>query len=497
MKKTFVSILVSAAVVLTLSSCNDWLQASSSTRIQQEKLLTNRDGFLDALTGVYLTMGSNSLYGEAFTWHYADLICYPYNEVAATDTHPWQAHSYTNTYVKNDIAGMWTTAYNVIANINSVLEYLDSRRNVFTSELEFNLVKGELLGLRAFVHFDLIRLFGTCGWAPSEEAKITVPYVTEFSPQATPQRTNAQTRDLLLADLSAAIDCLKADPITGVVPDGWNQGPNAEGYWNKRNTHFNLYAARMLEARVYQWSGDLTHAAELAQGIIDDAIGSGAVEWIDAEAQINTLDNSARNWTFTVEQLFQLDVTGLHSIVTTVLIAGLSSDFDALHIKEEFVGEVLYKLNDNGYIGGAEDIRGTAMMLKYNRGGYDCYKLYGTSSTPLAFRNKMPIMKLSELYMMIAENYLDQGDLLKVKETLNTIRSHRGIQSDLPATTDATAEFYREIMREFINEGQIVYWFKRKGLDNYPGASYFDVQLSDLTLPYPQAEINYGRTQEL
>ena len=495
MKKSILSILAIAAVVLSVSACNDWLQASSSTRIQQDKLLSNREGFLDALTGVYLTMGSESLYGEALTWHFADLICYPYNEVAATNIHPWQAHTYNNTYVKNDIAGMWLKAYNAIANINSILDYLDERRDVFTSELEFNLIKGELLGLRAYMHFDLIRMFGTRGWAASEDAKITVPYVTEFSPKATPQRTNAETRALLLADLAAAIDCLKNDPVTGVVPDGWNQGPNAEGYWNKRNSHFNLYAARMLEARVCQWSGDVSRAAQLAQGIIDDAIAAGAVKWIDPENLLN-LDNNARDWTLSGEQLFQLDITGLHTAVAGVLIAGLSTKLDALHINEEFVSDVLYKLNDNGYIGGAEDIRGPAMMLKYNK-SYDCYKLYGSSEMPASIRNKMPMMKLPELYMMIAEDYLEQGDSVRVKQTLDIVRAHRGVQADLPASADALTEFHREIMREFINEGQIVYWFKRKGLDNYPANAYYDLELSDLTLPYPQAEINYGRVQEL
>jgi len=496
MKKIVSGIMVAAACVLCLSSCHDWLEASSSTQIQQDKLLSSREGFQDALTGVYVNMGSSSLYGGYITWQYADIVCYPYNAFSSATMNAWQEHAYSKAVIQSTIESVWAKAYNVIANINSILPYLEDRKNLFTSELEYNLVKGELLGLRAYLHFDLMRLYGTGGWSDANDAKMTVPYVTELSKNVTPQRSYKETRALLLSDLEAAIECLRNDPVSGVIPDGWDQGPNSEGYWNKRTTHFNLYAARMLEARVYQWMGDTAKAAELAQGIIDDAMAAGAVKWIDAENQVTILSNDGKDWTCTVEQIFQLDITGLYTNVLSLLMSGSSISSEAFHINADFITTVLYPVSGSS-LAGAEDIRGTAMMLKYNSQAYDCYKLYGSSSMLSAYRNKMPMMKLPELYFMIAEDYLEKGNDVKVRETLDIIRTHRGIQSNLDNTVNAKDEFYREIMREFLNEGQMIYWFKRKGLDNYPGKDYFTVKVSDLTFPYPQEEINYGRKQEL
>ena len=80
------------------------------------------------------------------------------------------------------IENIWLKAYNAIANINNELEYLEKEKSIL-DPINYAIIKGELLGLRAYVHFDLIRLFGYGNVAGREEvlSKETIPYVTEYT----------------------------------------------------------------------------------------------------------------------------------------------------------------------------------------------------------------------------------------------------------------------------------------------------------------------------
>ena len=57
------------------------------------------------------------------------------------------------------IAGIWSTAYNSIANANSLLKHLDETDVPFHGDNKA-IIKGEALALRAMLHFDLLRCFG-------------------------------------------------------------------------------------------------------------------------------------------------------------------------------------------------------------------------------------------------------------------------------------------------------------------------------------------------
>lgn len=76
-----------------------------------------------------------------------------YNEVA-------QWKYLTSTTVRAQIDAMWSKMYNMLANVNNLLDNIDKRQSVFTGD-NYNIIKGEALGLRAYIHFDLLRLFAS------------------------------------------------------------------------------------------------------------------------------------------------------------------------------------------------------------------------------------------------------------------------------------------------------------------------------------------------
>ena len=97
--------------------------------------------------------------------------------------------NYTTSVAVPSLEQMWQGGYNIIANANKVLQELENGRSVVTDDYEYNLIKGELLGIRAYVHFDLLRMFGPSTWLGDNASKLVVPYVRSYSSAPEVQRT--------------------------------------------------------------------------------------------------------------------------------------------------------------------------------------------------------------------------------------------------------------------------------------------------------------------
>ena len=62
-KKTKVFLFFLSSTIFLLS-CGDWLSVQPSNAVTEEKLFSTREGFFQALNGIYLELNSPSLYGE-------------------------------------------------------------------------------------------------------------------------------------------------------------------------------------------------------------------------------------------------------------------------------------------------------------------------------------------------------------------------------------------------------------------------------------------------
>lgn len=494
--------LLLAIITFGLCSCNEWLEATSSTQFKADALLGSEEGFQDALTGAYIKMGSISAYGGNLTWKYNDLTTYPYLPFTSQQVINFQNHVYDNINVKNEIDATWLALYNAIANVNFILDNIDSRRDVFTSQKKMNWIKGECLAIRAFCHFDLMRLFGTWEWGNGNESKLAVPYVLHYSAEITPQKSYSETVDLLMSDIEGALELLSDDPITGNIPDDFDFTVNADGYWNNRNLHLNLYAVEALLARVYMWQQDYARAEETAREVVDECFAAEAVSWVDVDKIVSTASNDQKDWTFSTEHIFTLEVTGLYEKASGFILptAGGTGD-GTCRLDQTFCEAQLFPtLSEEGL----EDIRGTVSQLRYFAGSYVSNKLYGSSSS--IFRNKMPMLKISEMYYILAECSARDGRKAEALTYMDEVRTHRGITSNYADSTDAMQQLFWEYMREFINEGQFFYYLKRDNLEHKPNfvvsgsagiTTTVNLRQKDLVFPYPDEEIFYGRNQEL
>ena len=114
------------------------------------------------------------------------------------------------------------------------------------------------------------------------------------------------------------------------------------------------------------------------------------------------------------------------------------------------------------------------------------------------------MIKISEMYYIMAEYYLSISQEDKALDMINLVRSKRGLskpltkdQIDNELWSSVFDELTREYMREFIGEGQLFYFFKRYNLENplyIYGYEDENLAFSEARylLPYPKDELEVG-----
>lgn len=494
MRRLLTYMMIASCAALSLTSCNKWLEATSSNQFPYEKMFDNKAGFYDAITGVYISLGSTSLYGKACTWYVNDNVAWPFVYSQTSVSYYMQRHIYTSSVCRTYFDGIWSAGYNTIANANMILRALEEKADLIPTEEERNLMKGEMLAVRAYVHFDLLRMFGTMSWDEEGASRKALPYVTEFNREPVPQQTYERTAQLLLDDIAQALTLLENDPVTGRQREDFEEAVNSDAFWSNRTGHLNYYAVEALAARVNFWIGRHKEAASYAADVIENALGKGLVSWINPEEQVVMDNYNARDWSFSCEHLFSLEVSSLSSWLISDYYSSITADFQTA---ESFITGVLFPSTDpvSGQIAGAEDVRGPAMQMRFVSTGYKSYKLYASDGYYARFRNRIPMVRISEMYYILSYCDILSGDNAGALSRLDEVRAHRGISQMLPAGADALAELEKECYREFLGEGQLMYWLKYLSVKESLNPE-FSLTASDLVFPYPEEEIDYGRIQE-
>lgn len=511
MKKQTILILLIAAV--GLASCDDWFDVTASNEIREEGHYDTEDGFRQSLIGCYIAMGDVGLFGKNMSWYVPELAAHQYR--AFTDGNPntgeayaIQQHRYAHAYVKPVIEDMWERSYNVIANADEALKFIDEKEYLF-DPINFHVIKGELLAVRAYMHFQLLRMYGYGNWsnrASELNAKYTIPYVTQLDKEMTPQSTGAEVLNSILTDLSNAVSLLKDyDPVTGALDLSAYNKVNEDGFYQNRNFHLNYYAVRALQAQVYMWEGSQqskTEALKAAEEIIQ-ATGEGVEKTYTSDNGSVTsfyvlrfLDTGtllAPNYSMIPEAFFALDVQNLDTKTSSYIKPYYQGDDYLAFYLEREDAENLYEKQTS-------DIRfNTLLQLNSSTSivGYVPLKLYQGTSMNYYYKNKIPLIRLPEIYYIAAECYATAAtpNLDLAMERLNTVREKRGLYTPLEnlSAEEVQKEIQKEYQKEFLSEGVMFYYYKRTGAVSIPRTDGMGDE--NYVLPYPDFEIQSGRVQ--
>lgn len=236
--KTIKSISILMIASLLLTACEEWLDVKPKTEVESSELLKTESGYKDALWGVYTKMTETSMYGLNMTVT-LDAMAKMYSRIGTSSAlSHFSSYNYTSTRTQPVVDAVWQNTYTTIANLNNLITNLQSADRGMFAKDNYNVIYGEALGLRAFLHFDLLRLFAP-SYADDPDAA-AIPYVFSFDNHITETSTVSETVEFILRDLEAAATLLKeADPM---VTRRTVTTSEDNGYLLNRNLRFNYYA---------------------------------------------------------------------------------------------------------------------------------------------------------------------------------------------------------------------------------------------------------------
>lgn len=464
-------------------SCNKWIDVTPKTSIEDERMFSNEQGFKEALNGIYLLMGDPGLYGRELTFGMTDVLggMYVLSTAAGSVTYRnMQAGQYTIAGPQSLINTSWEKAYNAIANVNKLIEALESAdRSMFTDN-NYDIIKGEALGLRAFLHFDMLRLFGK-SMVAGGAAESSIPYVSSYSTAVNPRRTASEVLALIREDLVTAATSLEADPLL----TGEDVASTSNDLLLNRKLRFNYYAAQALLARVSLWAGNHEEALGAAERVI--AVSGQTFPWVLQSAVV--AGEVTRDRTFTTEYIFGLYVNDLvlnyqdlldTSRFTSMLI------INAARITEQF---------ETGSVGSTDYRRVYLIREVTNIAVPRIFfgKLYQPVGIPSNLARRIPLIRIPEMYYIAAECLADT-DPQRALQYLTSVRTARGINS--PYNTGLSGdqirdEIRKEYRKEFPLEGQMFYYYKRVNSTTIPGVTGA-YNTARYVLPLPPNEIEFG-----
>ena len=481
-------------LVLSLASCESWLDIKPVDRISGRALFESRGGFQKALNGVYVELTDRSIYGREMTAGMLDILAQYYR---VEGTNNYFDHARTYAYEKDDykfkqrLDALWSKTYNLIVNLNIIIEEC-GEGNEALNDLWFGIIKGEALALRAFLHLDMLRLFGPTH--SKDPDGLYIPYVTNSDQSVSPLRSSSEIKTFLLKDLTEAIALLeKADPIieNGVMFSDDTADGNALRY---RQSRMNYYAARALLARAYLWFGDKPNAYAAAKELLAD-VGETVFPFVNPDEAIKS-ENPDR--VFSPEIMF-----GLYDSYRTTMIFN-TYFIPTLELSQmyrlAYAGNEVWSGRVSQLFVTPNDLRYKAWISSFSpaTGGILHYisKYRGSDGPDLAYMKMVPLIKISEVYLIAAECAPGIDGLGKAKEYLSRIRVARTVFDLESADTDALMNNIEwEFRREFLAEGQMFYFYKRLAKELIPdgkntGTQTVPMGTAQYVVPLPDSEKN-------
>lgn len=533
--------LLSAVFAFGATSCNDWLNVEMEDAIMENTLFSDDEGYLSALTGCYIRLNEN--YDNLLTRGGIDVMAQYYHVSPNTDhaMYKYVAFQYDQLESEND--ALWTKQYSNIANLNVILEHVANDGKL--SEKYYNYVKGECLALRAFLHFDLMRIYGPI-YGPDTENKITIPYQDTSSKEIQPLLPAKEVMAKIIRDLEEACKLLETDRVREDGPQGQSVS-DEKPTLRYRQFRLNYFATKLLLARVYMWIGDKEKAEAVAKEVINennknvkDDQGNttvfSAFPWVK-KSDIDEPKDGNPDRLFSSEVMFAVYDSKRSDFYNSRFASTLNMSaalyFSNWTEKEEGYWGNTYEYSKMTYfMDDVNDLRRKCQWesSKINGGkegeewnGYYLSKFrspeVSSTGTSLTDNSKLnlymiPLIRLSEAYLIVAECEAEKDNLQEAIDAINQLRLHRNTPN-LELTAEDNKESVKayvtkEFMREVVGEGQLFFYYKRnamaKVLSDAPCTTIGawssstvidkDMNLGNYTWPMPKCEMDKRVTKQ-
>lgn len=453
-----------------MTGCENYLDITPQGQVKRDELLSTPEGVEDAMYGVYSQMRNQYLYGKELSFGGIEVMAQYFESYGNNKVENLLKYNYDYSSVESMFEVIWTNLYKNISNVNSILTsgYVGN-----ATEFPAKIYRGEALGLRAFMHFDLLRLFTKQITLDADADGI--PYATEFSLNTPDFQKAAKVYELIIEDLLTA-EQLLADEAQYV---------GKREFMTMRQIHFNIHAVRATLARVYLTMGDYVNAKKCAQKVVDEA-GCTLLKYNEIKGDVAGV-LSRKEGIFGIQSS-----TDFYSYVYDNL--WLSTSFFSLNPRDDYAS--FYEA------GGEEDFRLTAYFetakdpVRFIK-VLDKYKLEGNESQrPTDMIQGINMIRLPEMHYIIAECLAREGLLSEAAIELSKVRKSRNVtelEADETTTYDVLISAINdERFKEMIGEGQTFFNMKRL---NLPIQTLDGLTLSAsdkiYVIPIPDVEYEY------
>ncbi len=498
-------------LALGFTSCGKWLDITPEDTTIEKELFSDFGGYHSAINGIYQTLAEPSLYGFNLTWGFASALSQNYDNSEAIGSktsleyYSTQNYDYKSDEVDNITEQIWKSGYNIIANCNNIIQHLEKAdTTIFPNREkgEIKYIKAEALAIRAFMHFDIFRLFGT---APIvNKSAMSIPYSTSF-PDMFPKRlSGAKVMENIINDLTEAEKLL----IPVEYKDGMNYNyinstsnrylATNSGigiFFSARGVRMNCVAIKSLLARVHAYNGDIAKANTYATQVYEECVVEDGYSYSD----LNKTGQSAED--------------RYHKLPSELLISFYNANLsEIVHSTSMFYNDA--STSPNSYIlknidqmfngDDADDVRQTKLIVDIigrNENFKSSLKMHDRNESAggdLAgdLENKLlPVMKFSELRLIMAE-YLAKTDVPGAVAILNEHRVERGCIArslDVSMTKEEfDSELDKEMWKETISEGQYFFYCKRINAPKINNKGVYIDMDGKYVLPIPRSEVSFN-----
>lgn len=470
--KILIGILVCG---LWCSACSDWLNVEPKTTVKEDELFSREIGFKEALTGIYIQMGSSELYGKNLSYGFLDILGQCYQPKDASGDFYYQNKAYyefPSDKTEATTNAIWSGMYSVIANVNNLLYWVDQKREVFTTDGYYEIIKGEALALRAFLHFDLLRMWGPV-YQKNKEG-LSICYRNTFDRNSREILPATAVIDSILMDLHAAEKILTGkDPLNFNFPKTVNDemSYSGDGFLTMRHKRMNLYAAKALLARVNMWVNNKTEAEKYASEVV-------------RSKYFRLISDNSTDRIFSSEILFSIYI----------------DQFD-LQVKNDFSWKGSWYITETDFLNeyfdvsvdGSNDIRyreGTGFI--HDAFGQFVQK-YNQDGLWASLGNTIPLIRLPEMYYILAECAGEDGVAVGY---LNEVREARGIEAVDFENEPKEEALTKEYRKEFYAEGQLFFFYKRCFKINFLHCPLDNMSESNYQFRIPDDEVLFGNVSQ-
>jgi hypothetical protein len=468
-------------VALLTVSCNDWLKVVPKTMSPADAMFESYQGYKDALAGCYVKMKDRSLWGEHMTITSVEFLAQHWQfgnfTVASTVTEGTaiKKYDYDDDNVKAVFQNIYNGLYNIIVQANAIIEAMpETGATAIPDPQARGVVEGEARAIRAMCHFEILRLFGQVpgGGLPA----ISLPYITAVSREPVVYLDYDRFVEKIANDLDRAAELLaEHDPYveyTYAEVNGLGNGvsPVADEFLRYRVLRLNYWAVRALQARFHLYVGNRAEASKAADEVIAASVAGKGFSMESNAAELNVSNGNAY-YALPGEGLFMLSnyqladynpqlfctsgaIMELRLYMSAARMegtAGVFGLFDEPHAasnNNRFRGQWRQRSHPQW------DDPTIYELLKY-----DQEQTGGGSLYQLVRKQVMPMLRLSEMYLIAMET---GSDMSRINELYNTYRTARNIVgTEFTDRQDVMAMIEREYRREFFGEGQMFFYYKR------------------------------------